>query len=227
SFTITVTPANDAPVAVGDVYHATEDTVLSITMPGVLGNDKDAEGNPLTAAKLTDPLHGLLTFNPDGSFTYTPAADFNGTDSFTYEANDGLLDSAPGVVTIHVLPVNDPPVAADDTFNAQAGRPERLNVLANDTDVDGDLLRVSSYTRTTKGLLTRSGNSLMYTASPGATGTDTFTYTVSDGHGGTDTATVTLNVTDSIAPKVTAVRLHYGSGAQSVIDLRSLSRSVL
>src|SRR5262249_52990533 len=98
SFTITVTPANERPGAVGDVYHATEDTVLSITMPGVLGNDKDAEGNPLTAAKLTDPLHGSLTFNPDGSFTYTPAADFNGTDSFTYEANDGLLDSAPGVV---------------------------------------------------------------------------------------------------------------------------------
>jgi subtilisin-like proprotein convertase family protein len=227
SFTITITPENDAPVAVGDVYNATEDTVLTVTVPGALGNDKDADGNPLTAAKLTDPVHGVLTFNTDGSFTYTPAADFTGTDSFTYKANDGLLDSAPGVVTIRVLPVNDRPVATDDTFNAGAGRRVMLNVLANDTDVDGDMLRVSSYSRTAKGRLTRFGNALAYTASPGATGTDTFTYTVSDGHGGTDTGTVTLNVIDGIAPRVTAVRLHYGSGSPSVIDLRSLSRSVL
>src|SRR5262245_18289619 len=227
SFVITITPENDAPVAIGDVFNVIEDTVLTVTVPGALGNDKDADGNPLTATQLSDPAHGSVTFNADGSFTYTPVANFSGTDSFTYVANDGIVDSAPGTVTIKVGPVNDRPDAIDDAFNAKAGRPLYLTVLANDTDVDGDPLRVSSYTRAAKGRLSRSGNGLVYTANPGASGPDSFNYTVSDGKGGLDTATVTLAVTDSTPPRVTAVRLHFGPAGRSVIDLRSLNRNIL
>src|SRR5204863_286607 len=90
--TITVSSVNDAPVAVNDSYTATEDTPLTIAAPGVLGNDTDVDGNTLTAAVVAQPAHGTTTVNTDGSFTYTPALNYNGSDSFTYKANDGTAD---------------------------------------------------------------------------------------------------------------------------------------
>src|SRR5207247_1621793 len=109
TFTVTVTPVNDAPVAVNDAYSVNEDTILTVAAPGVLANDADAEANPLTAALVTGPAHGTLAFNANGSFTYTPAANYNGPDSFTYKANDGALDSTAGTATITVTAVNDVP----------------------------------------------------------------------------------------------------------------------
>src|SRR5207237_9073616 len=79
---------NDAPVAVNDSYNGTEDTPLTIAAPGVLGNDTDVDGNPLTAAVLAQPAHGTVTVNANGSFTYTPALHYSGTDSLTYKTND-------------------------------------------------------------------------------------------------------------------------------------------
>ena len=87
--TITVTPVNDAPVAADDGYATDEDTPLTVAAPGVLANDTDVDGETLTAVLVAGPTHGTLTLNADGSFTYTPAANYNGTDSFTYRANDG------------------------------------------------------------------------------------------------------------------------------------------
>ena len=88
-FNLTVTPVNDAPIAATDTYVATEDTPLTVATGGVLTNDTDADHDTLTAIKVSEPSHGTLTLNPNGSFTYTPVANFNGTDSFTYKANDG------------------------------------------------------------------------------------------------------------------------------------------
>src|SRR6185369_16455161 len=86
---ITVKPVNDAPVAGDDSYSTDEDTALTIAAAGVLGNDSDGEGSALHAVLVSGPAHGALTLNADGSFTYTPSADYNGPDSFTYRANDG------------------------------------------------------------------------------------------------------------------------------------------
>ena len=84
---------NDAPVADDDSYSTDEDTPLNVAAPGVLDNDTDVENDSLTAVLVTGPSHGALTLNANGSFSYTPAANYNGPDSFTYKANDGTDDS--------------------------------------------------------------------------------------------------------------------------------------
>jgi Bacterial Ig domain len=92
---------NDAPFAVGDFFEVNEDTILTANL---LVNDFDVDGDPLTATLVSGPAHGAVTLSFDGSFAYTPGLDFNGTDSFTYRANDGTADSNTATVTIVVLP---------------------------------------------------------------------------------------------------------------------------
>ena len=87
-------PGDAAPVASGDSYKATAGTTLTVAAPGVLANDSDPNHDPLTAVYLAGPAHGTLSLNYDGSFTYTPAGNYVGTDSFTYEDSDGLTTSA-------------------------------------------------------------------------------------------------------------------------------------
>lgn len=99
---------NTAPVALDDEYSVDEDVVLIVGAPGVLGNDTDAESDSLTAILVTDVTNGVLVLNSDGSFTYTPNADYNGADSFTYKAYDGALDSNTVTVSITVNPVDEP-----------------------------------------------------------------------------------------------------------------------
>ena len=88
----------------------------------MLANDTDIDGDPITAILVDSPAHGTLSLNSDGSFTYTPALNYNGPDSFTYKANDGLADSPTNAtVSITVTPVNDPPgtsggIVADDAY---------------------------------------------------------------------------------------------------------------
>lgn len=102
TLTINVTAVNDAPVAVPDTYATDEDTPLVVPIPGVLGNDTDVENNALSATLDSNPAHGLLTFLPDGSFVYTPTLNYNGPDSFTYHADDGVLNSEIVTVTLTV-----------------------------------------------------------------------------------------------------------------------------
>src|SRR5690606_26927369 len=111
TFSFDVTPVNDAPVAGNDSYSTDEDTVLTATVPGVLANDSDVDGDTLPAntTPVTDVSHRTLVPNSDGSFTYTPDADFNGTDSFVYEVSDGNGGTDTATVTITVNPVNDAP----------------------------------------------------------------------------------------------------------------------
>jgi hypothetical protein len=105
--TITVNPVNDAPVAVDDAYGVDEDTTLNVAAPGVLANDSDVDGDPLTAVKVSDVSSGTLTLNANGSFSYEPNPDFNGIDSFTYQAHDGTDYSENATVIITVNPVLD------------------------------------------------------------------------------------------------------------------------
>ena len=108
---------NDAPVANDDSYSTSEDTLLTvIAANGVLVNDTDIDGDVLTTRLITDVTDGTLTLSADGSFAYLPDANFNGSDSFTYVANDGTVDSNEVTVTIDVDAVNDGVVANDDTY---------------------------------------------------------------------------------------------------------------
>jgi hypothetical protein len=112
------------PVATNDAYFVNEDAVLSAAAAGVLGNDSDPDGNPITAVRITNPAHGALVLNANGSFTYTPVADYFGPDAFTYQASDGTLASATATVAITVNPVNDPPSftgGPDETASGGSG----------------------------------------------------------------------------------------------------------
>src|SRR5439155_10951720 len=91
--TLTVIAVNDAPVAGNDAYSTNEDTLLTVAAPGVLGNDSDIDSATITAVLVAGPAHGTLTLNANGSFTYVPAVDYYGTDSFSYKANDGTRKS--------------------------------------------------------------------------------------------------------------------------------------
>ena len=105
-------------MATDDAYTTAEDTALTVAAPGVLTNDSDLDSTTLSAVVVTGPSHGTLTLNEDGSFTYTPTANLNGSDAFTYRASDGDLASNLATVTITVTAVNDPPtvtVAAGGT----------------------------------------------------------------------------------------------------------------
>lgn len=104
---INVVSVNDAPAANNDAYNADQNTALTVPAPGVLANDKDIENNALTASKISDPAHGTLTFNSNGSFIYTPAAGYVGTDSFTYRVSDNqsvnyLSDIATATILVSI-----------------------------------------------------------------------------------------------------------------------------
>jgi VCBS repeat-containing protein len=193
---ITVNAVNDVPLAANNSYSTNEDVTLSVTAPGVLANDSDVDGNSLTAVLVTGPSHGSLTLNSNGSFSYAPASNYNGSDSFTYKANDGLVDSNTATVTITINPVNDNPVAGNDSVTVAKNSSIAISVLLNDTDIDGDTLTVTSWTQPTHGTITYSAKNknFRYTPTKGFTGADSFTYTISDGHGGTSTATVSITV---------------------------------
>jgi VCBS repeat-containing protein len=196
--TITVTAVNDAPVAADDAYATNEDTFLIVAAPGVLGNDADVEGDPVTAVLDTDVSNGSLTLNSDGSFDYTPDVDFNGADSFTYLANDGTADSNVATVTITVNAVNDAPVAVDDAYTTPfetALNVAAPGVLGNDTDADGDTLTVVPGVGASNGFVTLNADgSFTYSPNAGFSGDDSFTYTAYDGTAVSNLATVTVTV---------------------------------
>jgi VCBS repeat-containing protein len=109
---VTVLNVNDPPVAVGESYTINQDTVLSVSAPGVLGNDSDIDGDALTAVLVSGPAHGTLSLAANGSFSYAPAAHYAGSDSFTYHAFDGLANSNTVTVSITILDTEPPAINA-------------------------------------------------------------------------------------------------------------------
>jgi VCBS repeat-containing protein len=186
---------NSPPVASDDAYGMDEDGYLSVGAPGVLANDADADEDPLSAVLVSGTSHGALSLNANGSFSYTPDANYNGMDSFTYKANDGKADSNTATVTITINPVNDIPNAVDDEANTAEETAVTIDVVANDSDGDDDPLTVTSVTQGSHGSVVNNGDdTVTYTPEAGFVGMDTFTYTVDDGNGGSDAATVTVTV---------------------------------
>ena len=134
--------------------------------------------------------------NSNRNFTYTPNENFNGTHSFTYKASHGAAESNVATVTITIAPVNDAPVAANDSATTNEDTAVTIAVLANDTDVDGDVLTVTGASAPLHGAAVPNANgTITYTPAADYNGADTFTYTVSDGHGGLATGTVSVTIT--------------------------------
>jgi hypothetical protein len=154
---LTVQSVNDVPLATSNRYSVDIDTTLVVSDSGVLANDSDVDGDVLTAVLLDGPANGILAFNPDGSFTYTPHVGFAGVDRFTYVASDGLATSAPVTVSIHVInyaaggtaslpdpidnsPLKIPPKTGDFEYvPSHEGQDDLASTPASSRSTDGSL----------------------------------------------------------------------------------------
>ena len=197
---VTVSSTNDAPVAVADSYSTAQNTTLTIAAPGVLANDTDADGDPLTAIKVSDPAHGTLTLGANGSISYIPTTGYSGPDSFTYKANDGTIDSNTVTVSLTVAaPGNDVPVAVADSYSTPKNTTLTVaapGLLSNDTDADGDPLTAIKVSDPSHGTVTVSANgAISYVPTTGYSGPDSFTYKANDGTLDSNAVTVSLTVT--------------------------------
>jgi large repetitive protein len=186
--TITITAVNDAPVVQAMTVTTDEDTPAQISLVGT-----DVDGDALTISVVDNPANGTLTDNGDGSFTYAPNANFNGTDSFTYKANDGTVDGNTATVSLTVTPVNDAPVAPSGEFTTLEDTAITMQRMAY--DVDGDTLTPSLVTPPSHGWLTSDSTTVTYHPNADWHGTDSFTYKVNDGTVDSNIGTITINVT--------------------------------
>ncbi len=200
AYSITIAPVDDAPVAANGSASGNEDTAITGQ-----ASASDVDSPSLTYSVVSGPAHGVLTLQSNGAFSYAPTANYNGSDSFTFKANDGSLNSNTATVSLTINPVNDPPVTTADTTAASTSGSVSIPVatlLANDTDVDGDALSIVSVAMgaTPHGVVQLSGGVVTYTPNVGYTGTDTFTYAVTDGHVPTPVnGTVTVTITTQTA----------------------------
>lgn len=187
TISITVTPANATPVAIAKSVTTTEDVALPIVLTG-----SDGDGNPLSYAIVSGPAKGTLTGTPP-NLTYTPTADVNGSDSFTFRVNDGIANSAAATVSITVTPVNDEPVAIAKSVTT--AEDVSLPIVLTGSDKDGNTLTYTVVTGPSNGVL--SGTAPNVTYSPGAnfSGTDSLTFRVSDGSVNSANAVVSITVT--------------------------------
>ncbi len=181
---------NLLPVAEPNSVTTTEDTPVEIQL---MGSDPDSD--PLAYSTITEPSHGSL-LGTEPNLIYMPSPNFYGSDIFAFKVNDGTADSALATVSITVSPINDPPMAYDDTAETQEDTPiVRIDVLTNDTDVDDDSLKIISITQGKNGSVTVNPDStLAYSPRAKFYGSDVFTYTISDDKGLTDTAKVNVTV---------------------------------
>src|SRR6185503_6136440 len=222
---ITITAVNDAPVAVNDSYTTPEDTTLNVAALGVLINDSDVDGDSLSAVLVSAPTHGSLTLNTNGSFSYVPAANYNGPDSFIYKANDGLADSGVATVSITITGVNDAPVVVNDSYTTPEDTTLNIaapGLLANDSDVDGDSLNAILVSLPTHGSLTlNSSGRFSYAPAANYNGPDSFTYKANDGQADSGTATVSITIT-AVNDAPVAVNDGYTTAEDTTLNVGAL-----
>lgn len=193
SFTVVV---SGSIAANNDSYNEGFGTPLTVSPPGVLANDIGGSGQ-LHAVLVSEPAYGSLNFSTNGGFTYSAISNFSGTDTFTYQASDGLTNSSPATVTITVAPYQRP-VANSDNYTLLAGATLSVpapGVLANDTDAQGSSLTAVLVSGPANGALNLANNGgFTYTPGTGFSGSDTFTYMANDGLSNSSPVTVTLSV---------------------------------
>ncbi|MCE9614839.1 MAG: tandem-95 repeat protein [Lentisphaerae bacterium] len=211
--TIVINAVNDAPSARNQSVTATNNRPAAIHVVAL-----DPEGSALTYTLVTPPAQGTLTGTlPD--LVYTPTNVPFGTDTIAFSASDGTLNGNTGTVTITVV---DPPTALPDTATTPEDTPVIINVLANDSDPNGDVVSISAVTAPLYGIAVIQGTNVTYTPSEDYFGEDSFTYTASDGHSGRATAQVTVTVTAVNDPPLARNRsVRVLSGITNAITLRA------
>lgn len=191
--TISLTLTNSAPSATAQSVTAAKNVGTSITLAGT-----DANGDSLTYTVVSLPSQGILSGTPP-TVTYTPTTGYSGSDSFTFKANDGTVDSAAATVSITVT--NTLPVASGQSISTPKVTPKSVTLVA--TDADGDSLSYSIVTSPSNGAISGTPPSVTYTPNPGYGGSDAFTFKAYDGTGYSNIATVSVTVTNN-APIATA-----------------------
>jgi len=192
------TAQESSPVAVDDIFNVVEDTLTELNL---LANDTDLNGDTLTIDSIiTAAGYGTVDIAADGkSVSYSPDANYNGSDEFSYQINDGQGGTSIANVTIDVTSVNDAPVAVDDSYTVNEDSLDNaLEVLGNDTDVEGDTLTIDSIASEPEhgtATVNEDGSRILYTPDSGYCGSDNLSYNVIDSNGGTHTANVTIDVT--------------------------------
>ena len=184
--TINVSPVNDPPTVEDESVNTAEDTSVAVTVDAT-----DPDGDTLVYEASDGPSNGVLS-GSGPSYTYAPAANFNGADSFEVIVNDGNGGTDSALVSIDVSAVNDAPVANNQAVSTQ--QDTAVSFTLDATDVDGDNLSYAFPGPPAHGTISGTAPNLTYTPDPGFFGSDSLTYAVSDGNGGTDTATVSISV---------------------------------
>jgi hypothetical protein len=192
--TINIAAVNDVPVASDQSVTATEDTPKGITLTA-----SDVDGDGLTFSIVTNPSHGNLTGTPP-SVTYNPDANYNGSDSFTFKANDGTVDSNVATVSIDISAVNDPPVANAQSVSATEDTAKSITLTAS--DVDGDDLTFGTVGNPSHGNLNGTAPNVTYDPDSDYSGPDSFTFKANDGSVDSSTATVSITVSPDNDPPV-------------------------
>lgn len=184
---VSITPINDAPVAVAKSATTNEDSSVSITLSGT-----DPDGDALTYAIVSPPTSGTLS-GTGATRSYLPAANSSGSDSFTYTVSDGTLVSEPATVMITVTPVNDPPVASAGTATTAEDTPVPITLTGS--DVEGSVLSYSLVGSPANGTVSGSPPNILYTPKLNYSGTDTVSFRVNDGTTNSATANVVVTIT--------------------------------
>ncbi len=207
---------NQLPQAADDQFQVEADSLDNVFE--VLANDSDADGDALEIVAVGSPGNGTVEIS--GSVVrYTPTAGFVGSDSFSYQIDDGFGGQASATVSVSVVPLNSAPEAAEDSASTDIDTPVSIDVLANDVDPDGDSLSIAAFTQPSNGEVVQDGDRLVYTPASDFVGSDSFSYTVSDGRGGEASAQVQVSVIDAQPnrPPVANPDAASGLGGQPIV----------
>ncbi len=211
--TVRVTARNDAPTVVGSSQSTAEDTVLIGALSG-----SDIDGDSLSYLLVTDATNGIAVVNPDGSYRYTPNADYNGDDSFSYKVNDGRVDSNIAIVTLTVTTVNDAPVSSAGSLTTSQDVAGSGVLVA--TDIEGDALVFSIATQATDGVVVIDDamtGAFTYTPNTGYAGNDSFSFRANDGTLDSNISSIAITVTDiNDAPTATSASITTAEDMASV-----------
>jgi len=208
TFTIDGTP--DAPVAIADQTSVSEDTILTFS---ALANDVDVDNDTLSIDSVSVDV-GSVSVNGDGDIVYVPPGDFNGPATISYTIADGTGLFASSTVAVNVQNVNDTPIAVGESATIAEDAVLHLNVLSNDSDIDGDVLSVASVSASVGTVSVGNNGNIVFNPQANYFGPVTISYTVSDGNGGVASASVALTVTS-----VNDEPIYTPSGTTATIDL--------
>ncbi|GBF81431.1 beta strand repeat-containing protein [Aphanothece sacrum] len=196
---IVTVKVNNPPLAVNDNQITQKNTPITILASDLLGNDKDADGNPLTLTGVNNGVNGTVALNSKGDVVFTPKANFAGAASFTYNVSDGNQGVSKGTVTVKV---NNPPLAVNDNQITQKNTPITIlasDLLGNDEDLDGNPLTLTGVNNGVNGTVAlNSKGDVVFTPNANFSGVASFTYTISDGNQGVSQGIVTVKIDNII-----------------------------